>query len=98
MRIKFIAGLWLASMAFSAAAQTDGSTPLHNAVYRDDLKQAEALLHAGANAKTATRYGVTPLSLACLNGNAAITELLLNAGADANESLPGGETALMTAA
>jgi uncharacterized protein len=101
MRIKLTAGLWLASMAFSAVAQpaaADGSTPLHNAVYQDDLKQAQALLGAGANAKAATRYGVTPLSLACTNGDAAMIELLLNAGADSNEALPGGETALMTAA
>jgi ankyrin repeat protein len=106
MRIKFTAGLWLASIAFCAwgwqispqPAAADGSTPLHNAVYRDDFKQAEALLRAGANAKAATRYGVTPLSLACTNGNAAMVELLLNAGADANSALPGGETTLMTAA
>ena len=48
--------------------------------------------------KAANRYGVTPLSLACTNGNAAMVELLLKAGADPNTALPGGETALMTAA
>jgi ankyrin repeat protein len=93
-------------MAFCASAQpadathsgSDGSTPLHWAVYQDELKSAEALLRAGADPKAATRYGVTPLSLACTNGNAAMIELLLNAGADANAALPGGETALMTAA
>jgi uncharacterized protein len=109
MGIKLTAGIWLASIAFCAwgwqnsAVQNpqpvaaDGSTPLHEAVYQDDLKQVQALLHAGANPKTATSYGVTPLSLACINGNAAIVELLLTAGADPNEALPGGETALMTA-
>jgi ankyrin repeat protein len=48
--------------------------------------------------KAANRYGVTPLSLACTNGNGKMVELLLNAGADPNTALPGGETALMTAA
>ena len=48
--------------------------------------------------KAANRYGVTPLSLACTNGNGAMVELLLKAGADPNTALPGGETALMTAA
>jgi uncharacterized protein len=106
MGIKLTAGLWLGSIAFCAwgwqnspqPSAADSSTSLHNAVYQDDLKQAEALLRAGANAKAATRYGVTPLSLACTNGNAAMIELLLKAGADANAALPGGETALMTAA
>ena len=41
---------------------------------------------------------MTPLSLACTNGNGTMVELFLQAGADANTVLPGGETALMTAA
>lgn len=106
MRSKAIAGFWLASMALCAWGQSaggggsrgDGSTPLHWAVYQDELPKAEALLRAGADAKAVTKYGVTPLSLACTNGNAAMIELLLKAGADANAALPGGETALMTAA
>jgi len=100
MRSRLIAGFWLASVAFSGWGQPagDGSTPLHWAVYRDELPKAEALLRAGADAKAATGYGVTPLSLACTNGNAAMIELLLTAGADPNVALPGGETPLMTAA
>ncbi len=92
---KLIAGLLLTLCAWG---QGDGSTPLHWAVYNDELPNAEALLRAGADAKAVTKYGVTPLSLACTNGNAAMIELLLKAGADANATLPGGETALMTAA
>ena len=80
------------------AAQADGMTALHWAVYHDDLPTATLLVKAGANAKAANRYGVTPLSLACTNGNAEIVELLLKAGADPNATLRGGETALMTAA
>ncbi len=41
---------------------------------------------------------VTPLWLAIMDSDAAKVEALLKAGADPNESLPGGETALMTAA
>ncbi len=80
------------------AAQADGMTALHWAVYRDDAEMAGELLSAGANVNAATRYGVTPLSLACANGNDPLVERLLSGGADPNLALPGGETPLMTAA
>ena len=80
------------------AAQVDGMTALHWAVYYDDLQTTQLLVVAGANANAANRYGVAPLSLACTNGNTEIVELLLSKGADANSTLRGGETALMTAA
>jgi ankyrin repeat protein len=84
--------------AAETATKPDGTTPLHEAVYQDEVQTVTRLLRAGANAKAANRYGVTPLSLACINGDAAVIELLLKAGADPNTALPGGETALMTAA
>jgi len=80
------------------AAQADGMTALHWAVYHDDLRTAERLLDAGAAVEERNRYGVTPLSLAAQNGNAAMVRLLLEFGADSDSALPGGETALMTAA
>lgn len=79
------------------AAQVDGMTALHWAVWRDEVVAVEALLENGAVATAKNRYGVTPLSIACENGNGAIAELLLEAGADANVTLAGGETALITA-
>ena len=80
------------------AAQVDGTTALHWAVYRDDLETARLLVRAGANVNAVNRFGVPPLSLACTNGNSALVALLIDGGADANASLPGGETVLMTAA
>src|SRR5437016_11203211 len=80
------------------AAQADGMTALHWAVYNDDVDTARLLVRSGANVNAANRYGVPPLSLACTNGNADLVKLLLDAGADANASLQGGETVLMTAA
>ncbi len=80
------------------AAQADGTTALHWAVYNDDAETAALLVKRRANVNAANRYGVPPLSLACTNGNADLVKLLLDAGADANASLQGGETVLMTAA
>ena len=79
-------------------AEVDGTTALHWAVRLNDVPTAELLIRAGANVKAANRYGVSPLSVACTNGNAAMVKLLLEAGADAEYPLPGGETALMSAA
>ena len=75
------------------AAQADGATALHWAVYRSDRALVDLLIRAGANVKAANRAGVTPLWLASVNGDAAVIETLLTAGADPNEALPLGETA-----
>jgi ankyrin repeat protein len=80
------------------AAQVDGMTALHWAVYNDDAETAGLLVRSRANVNATNRYGVSPLFLACTNGNASLVRLLLDAGANANASLPGGETVLMTAA
>src|ERR1043166_5805410 len=82
----------------TATPAPDGTTPLHDACRRNDLKTVEALIKRGADVKAATRYGVMPLTLAATNGNAAILRVLLDAGADPNTATSGHETALMTAA
>jgi ankyrin repeat protein len=79
------------------AAQVDGTTALHWAVYNDDAETVAALLRAKASVKAVNRFRVPPLALACTNGNAAIVKLLLEAGADANATMNGGETVLMLA-
>jgi ankyrin repeat protein len=88
----------LATGADVNAAQVDGMTALHWAVYNDDAETAGLLVKSRANVNATNRYGVPPLFIACTNGNATLVRLLLDAGADANASLPGGETVLMTAA
>src|SRR5438552_10327860 len=64
------------------AAQADGATAIHWAVYNDDLETADLLIQAGAKVKVANRDGMTPLAMACLYGNPAMVDKLLKAGAD----------------
>ena len=83
------------------AAQGDGATALHWAVYVNDAETTALLLRAGATVNAPNNYGVTPLGLASKNGNAAIIEQLVTAGADPNDPLHAvnaGETPLMRAA
>jgi ankyrin repeat protein len=80
------------------AAQVDGATALHWAVYRDAPQLADILIRAGANVKAANSEGVTPLSMAALYGNAVMMDKLIKAGADAKQLGPNGETMVMLAA
>jgi ankyrin repeat protein len=80
------------------ATQSDGTTPLHWAVDREQTEIVQMLIRAGANVKAANRYGATPLWLASVNGSAKTLAMLLEAGADASSANGDGETALMAAA
>jgi ankyrin repeat protein len=80
------------------AAQADGTTALHWAVYHDDAELAQALVAAGARVNVATRDGATPLAMAALYGSTRLVDRLLKAGADARALGPNGETSLMLAA
>jgi ankyrin repeat protein len=80
------------------AAQVDGATALHWAVYRDDLALTDLLITSGANIAAANREGVTVLAMASLYGNPAMIERLLKAGADPKQRGPNGETMVMYAA
>ncbi len=92
-----IAALFLLAALAQGVADPDGTTPLHWAAQRDDVKAAEQLLRTHADVKAVNRYGVSPLSLAATNGSAAMVELLLKNGADPNTTAGSGETVLMIA-
>jgi uncharacterized protein len=79
------------------AAEPDGTTALHWAVYHDDLAMTGRLLDAGANVNAANRNGATPLTLACTNAGTAIVDRLLKAGADPSVA-PSGAPPLLACA
>ena len=79
------------------AAQSDGSTPLLWAVYRQDAALVERLLDEGADASAGNRYGARPIAEAAKLGDAALVGMLLDAGADPDSPNGDGQTALMLA-
>ena len=79
------------------AAQGDGATAVHWAVYRGDIEMLRMLTAAKADVKIANRNGSTPMWLAATSGDPSIIRVLLDAGANANETLPLGRTPLMLA-
>ena len=67
----------LARKADVNAAQGDGATALHWAVYHDDRPMLDLLLRAGAKVGVANDLGITPLYLAAASGNAGMVMALL---------------------
>jgi ankyrin repeat protein len=79
------------------AADADGMTALHWAVWADDEAKAEDLIRAGANVRAASAFGLAPAYIAAEHGNTAIVRRLLDAGADVNTTDRTGDTLLMAA-
>ncbi|MDR2214353.1 MAG: ankyrin repeat domain-containing protein, partial [Nevskiaceae bacterium] len=76
-------------------AESDGTTPLQWAVYRNNDQLVARLIKARAKVATANDYGATPLAAAADVGNIAILQALLKAGAKADTPNPDGQTPLM---
>ena len=67
------------------AHDTDGSTPLHCAVWKGHEKAVEFLVNSGANVNAVNQnghWGTTPLHAAAHANQGKIAQLLLNNGAD----------------
>jgi ankyrin repeat protein len=90
-----------ASPGFAAdaiALDSDGTTPLHWAVYENDVAKVDALLRAHADVNARNRFGSTPLYEAALAGNTEVIRKLLKAGANPDIANAGGMTPLMVVA
>ncbi|MES2605085.1 MAG: ankyrin repeat domain-containing protein [Pseudomonadota bacterium] len=79
-------------------AQSDGTTPLHWAVYQVDENLVKELLRREADPDTQNAFGSSPLSEAARLANANLVEQLLKAGADPKIANADGQTPLMLAA
>src|SRR5262249_34668624 len=77
------------------AAQGDGTTPLHWAVYKIDAGLARALLERGAKPDAINNYGSSPLAEAVKVANARLVGMLLDAGSKVGGANQEGQTALM---
>jgi ankyrin repeat protein len=76
----------------------DGTTPLHWAVYRNEVAEVKRLIAAGADVNAQNDYGATPLSEAAVAGNVEVIDRLLKAGAKVDAANADGQTALMIVA
>ena len=90
--------LKLLLVAALALLEGDGTTPLHRAVYNNDVSAVEKLIKSGADVNARNEYGSTPMLEAVSNGNVTILERLLKAGAEVNSAGPDGMTPLMIVA
>jgi len=80
------------------AAESNGTTPLHYAVYQGDLPLVNSLIAAGADVDTVNNYGSSPMSEAATLGDYDIMKALLEAGADPESTNNYNQTALMIVA
>jgi ankyrin repeat protein len=100
LRAGLAASLLLLLSGHVAAQQpaddpADGTTPLHWAVYNNDVQAVNKLLATGAHVNARNDYGSTPLSEAAVVGNVEVIRKLLAAGADVESANADGMTALM---
>ena len=75
-----------------------GDTPLHYAVFYDDVGMVQMLIDAGADIDAPGQSGSTPLHEAAVWNNSASASALIKAGADIEARKSGGGTPLYSAA
>ena len=79
-------------------APEEGVNELHAAVLTGDAAAVTALLEAGADIESETKYGETTLMVAAKAGDATILDALIKAGATMDKQDKNGKSALMVRA
>ena len=75
---------------------SDGTTPLHWAVYHGNLDLVEELVDAGADVNARNEYGSSPMSEAGVRADEEILRLLIDMDADVESPTLEGQTVLMS--
>lgn len=96
--MKWLPPLLLLAPLLAGAAEPDGTTRLHRAVYEGNVEEARRLIAAGEDPAARNVFGATPMMLAAQRGDADLLRLLLDAGADVDSRNDEGQTALMVVA
>jgi ankyrin repeat protein len=76
---------------------SEGKTPLMNAVYYKHPELTTFLIEKGADVNAKEPNGWTPLMFASMGGNSEIAKILIDGGADVNTKTHDGETPLQRA-
>ncbi len=99
--VRLLAAAVLAIFCGQAVPQSvaedvgDGTTPLHLAVYNNDVKAVDRLIAAHADVNARNDYGSSPISEAAITGNVEVIRKLIAADADVELANADGMTPLM---
>jgi ankyrin repeat protein len=85
----------LAAEKLPAPVSADGTTALHEAVYKKDLALVQKLLQQGAKPDARNDYGSTPMTVAAEHGDYPIMQALVSAGGNIESPNGEGQTLLM---
>lgn len=79
---KFVEKREAATASGAEVVEYSGFTPLHMAIYREDIEKVKQYLGEGMEVESDSDSGATPMELAVATGNLELVKLLYENGAD----------------